>query len=186
MSSSAQGLRELTNEISSLLSEGGIRLAPQHNGRDSPPSFGYHSYNIPTLVPPSDTKHATSSPLLSTSGVSLSQHNSLPSTSSGTSLSIDTAKENSFTVNPNEQGQGQSPLTNEQGLGQSLLNNEQGLGQSPLTNEQGLGQSPLIARPLFAVNGGSPLSSRSQSRSSLLQLPGDTVSDETRAQIKVR
>ncbi len=175
MSSSAQGLRELTNEISSLLSEGGIRLAPQHNGRDSPPSFGYHSYNIPTLVPPSDTKHATSSPLLSTSGVSLSQHNSLPSTSSGTSLSIDTAKENSFTVNPNEQGQGQSPLTNEQGL-----------GQSPLTNEQGLGQSPLIARPLFAVNGGSPLSSRSQSRSSLLQLLGDTVSDETRAQIKVR
>ena len=165
MSSSAQGLRELTNEISSLLSEGGIRLAPLQNGRDSPPSLGYHSYNIPTLVPPSDAKHTTSTPLL-TSGVSLSQHNSLPSTTSVPSVVVDTTRSQENPYVP-------------------YLTNEQGRGQSPLTNEQG--QSPLIARPLFSVNGdSSQLSSRSQSRSSLLQLPGDTANDDTGVQIKVR
>ncbi len=176
MSSSAQGLRELTNEISSLLSEGGIRLAPLQNGRDSPPSLGYHSYNIPTLVPPSDAKHTTSTPLL-TSGVSLSQHSSLPSTTSVPSVIVDTTRSQENPYVPY--------LTNEQGQGQSPLTNEQGRGQSPLTNEQG--QSPLIARPLFSVNGdSSQLSSRSQSRSSLLQLPGDMANDDTGVQIKVR
>lgn len=106
--SSLEGLRELTNEISSLLSEGGIRLAPQKSSIDSP-TPGLHSTSLPTLIPPSITENK-SDPLSNSnalpSGLSLSQHLSLPD--SGVVITTTVPSD----LAPNEQGQEESPLVN--------------------------------------------------------------------------
>lgn len=126
--SSLEGLRELTNEISSLLSEGGIRLAPQQNGAESP-GPGLHSNSLPTLMPPSNANEKphplsnSSTPPMST--LSLSQHLSLPD--SGVVITT-TVPGDSGRLLPNDQGQGESPLV----TGALLLN-----GDSTLSSRSG-------------------------------------------------